>query len=589
MDDAATEMTLARASLPTTTIPRADDDKKLEDSTASTADYEDSPLVIALDPKEALVFEILTETIAAFVRSAIDLPAWQTDPSQRPETVQVCVAGGWVRDKIARHYGGGYDIDLAVAGMTGVQWATLVQQYVQSFRPDVPQSRLGVIAANPDQSKHLETATFTLGGLDLDVSNLRAHEIYADDSRIPIVRLGTPLEDAYRRDFTVNALFYNLQTKTVEDWTGRGVRDLLQTKRLVTPLEPVQTFRDDPLRMLRAIRFAVRLRLTLDDQLREACCVPTIREALRVKVSRERFGKELEGMLSGKEARPLEALRLTIDLGLATIVFGLPQAGAGKISTVEGSLLGEETYQAGDQAQADRVWQESDALLSLAPPLLERYQLVCRSTQHSYDRRLLPLAISLAPYRGLRYMEKSKTHTVVHYIVRESIKFKLKDVSALALMCSHVDAMQQLLTHEQNHHSTTKVTRLAAGLLLRTVQEHWPTTLVLAVILKTRQSQETTDGIDWMAVAEQLYRRIVVDYKLDQCWRTKPLLDGKALLKVLELPRGPVVGLYMQEQIRWMLAHSDGTADDCLVHLRSYQPELPTDEPQPKRPHLGNT
>jgi hypothetical protein len=101
--------------------------------------------------------------------------------------------------------------------------------------------------ANPDQSKHLETANLRVLGYEIDCVNLRA-ETYTD-TRIPEIRKGTALEDALRRytwftrtafcsasdlssgllchrDFTMNALFYNLNTKEVEDLTQRGLSDL---------------------------------------------------------------------------------------------------------------------------------------------------------------------------------------------------------------------------------------------------------------------------------------------------------------------------------------------------------------------------
>ena len=70
------------------------------------------------------------------------------------------------------------------------------------------------------------------------------------------------MEDAERRDLTINALFYNLRTRQIEDQTGKGLADLGfvpgQRKRIRTPLEPFRTFHDDPLRVIRAVRFAAR-------------------------------------------------------------------------------------------------------------------------------------------------------------------------------------------------------------------------------------------------------------------------------------------------------------------------------------------
>ena len=133
--------------------------------------------------------------------------------------------------------------------------------------------------------------------------NLRGGEEYVGDSRVPTAEFGTAKEDAERRDFTVNALFYNLGTKRVEDLTGRGLDDLLEKRKIATPLDPMETMRDDPLRVLRAIRFAVRLDFELDEELRRAVMSEEVREDLMAKVSRERVGKELEGMEAHQKCR----------------------------------------------------------------------------------------------------------------------------------------------------------------------------------------------------------------------------------------------------------------------------------------------
>lgn len=116
-----------------------------------------------------------------------------------------------------------------------------------------------------EQSKHLEVATVTIDGLMVDLVHLRSEE-YSNDSRIPSTTFATPEEDASRRDMTINALFYNLHTRSVEDFTGRGLADL-EAGVVRTPLEPLQTFMDDPLRVLRAVRFACEFNYTLDPAL----------------------------------------------------------------------------------------------------------------------------------------------------------------------------------------------------------------------------------------------------------------------------------------------------------------------------------
>lgn len=84
-----------------------------------------------------------------------------------------------------------------------------------------------------------------------------------------IQRIGTPEEDALRRDITINTLFYNVHTRQIEDHTHLGLSDLAN-KLVRTPLEPLQTFRDDPLRVLRCVRFASRFGYELVDELKQA-------------------------------------------------------------------------------------------------------------------------------------------------------------------------------------------------------------------------------------------------------------------------------------------------------------------------------
>ena len=158
--------------------------------------------------------------------------------------------------------------------MTGSNFAEKLKLYVNDM-PDENGStfKVGSIAkilSRPEQSKHLETATVKIHDFFVDFVNLR-HEEYASETRIPTMRFGTPLEDAMRRDFTINSLFYNLHTEEIEDWTEIGLEDM-KNRIIRTPLDPFETFSDDPLRVLRAIRFASRLEYAIDDVTAEAIC-----------------------------------------------------------------------------------------------------------------------------------------------------------------------------------------------------------------------------------------------------------------------------------------------------------------------------
>ena len=118
-------------------------------------------------------------------------------------------------------------------------------------------------------------------------------ESYAPDSRKPEVRQGTLQEDVYRRDFTINTLLQNLHTGEILDLTGRAFADL-EAGIIRTPLEPRLTFFDDPLRMLRAIRFAARFDFEIEAATWEAIGAESQRlqtSAISAERIREEFVK----------------------------------------------------------------------------------------------------------------------------------------------------------------------------------------------------------------------------------------------------------------------------------------------------------
>ncbi|CAJ1967093.1 unnamed protein product [Cylindrotheca closterium] len=208
------------------------------------------------------------------------------------------------------------DIDIALDDMLGREFADRLNEYLAKVGEET--HSVGVVLKNPEKSKHLETATMKVGTFWIDFVNLRAEE-YTQDSRIPdLMRIGTPAEDAFRRDLTINSLFYNVNNAQVEDWTGRGFDDL-RRGIVGTPLAPLTTLLDDPLRVLRSVRFAARLRFTMDESLVEAARDSRVRESLAEKVSRERIGCEVDLMFRSPD--PVGAMRLLINLNLVRTVY----------------------------------------------------------------------------------------------------------------------------------------------------------------------------------------------------------------------------------------------------------------------------
>lgn len=219
------------------------------------------------------------------------------------EEIQVYVIGGFVRDLLL---GGSdttaKDIDIVVIG-SGIAMAEKVRS---SIDEDVP---LTVF-------KNFGTAMLKWGDTAVEFVGARK-ESYRKDSRKPLVENGTLEDDQNRRDFTINALAISLNPDSFGELLDPfGGLEHLDEKLITTPLDPGNTFSDDPLRMLRGIRFATRLGFRIESGTLEA--IGQYRERIRI-VSQERITDELNKIML--TAQPDKGLLLLEETGLLEIIF----------------------------------------------------------------------------------------------------------------------------------------------------------------------------------------------------------------------------------------------------------------------------
>ncbi len=202
--------------------------------------------------------------------------------------VETYLVGGFVRDRLLGR--DVKDIDLLAVGDDGTRVLAEVA------------SRFGW--APPQRFERFGTGQ--VRGADFVVEVVRARaESYDASSRKPDVRPGTLEEDIWRRDFTVNALCQTLDGRVI-DVTGRGLDDLRHGV-LRTPLDPEQTFSEDPLRMFRAARFAAQLGFSLAPGLTAAMSRMAGRSTI---LSAERVAEEFRRLLVSDHPRAgLEVLR----------------------------------------------------------------------------------------------------------------------------------------------------------------------------------------------------------------------------------------------------------------------------------------
>ena len=532
----------------------------------------------------------LTQREATLRQLLLDVSSYTATLKGQHQKPQLRFAGGWVRDRLLGQMS--KDIDVAIDNMTGSEFGSIMKQFIElpearnNYEQDIL-GRLAKIEANPEKSKHLETATTKILGFDVDLVNLRK-EKYTDDSRNPNMEFGTPEEDAFRRDSTINALFYNLQTSEVEDFTKRGFQDL-DGKIIKTPLTPLQTFKDDPLRILRSIRFASRLMYEIapEDEMAIKDC--TIKAALRLKITRERVRVEVLKMLGCPELHhsftllegpgPHRALSLIDRLGLYNEIFTDPTTADCKAVDTASWHRAYDTLQTTVNAGSEGP--------ALAKSLNTIRSTLLRSPEDVYHAWLLTCFVPWArePPK-LSQKSPKRPMTAASLAAREGIKAENKIYRLVDDAASHLQDIiekKDAFNHEgcpptvplkRKQGASLEIQRETQGLAIRKWGFNWRSSVMYALLTEVAetktedQSQEVLEGYcSWLSGLSSL--------KLLDVDQLKPIVDGKDLMNAFNTKGGKWVSAALDCVIEWQLRNpSQIDAASAIAEVTQRREEL---------------
>ncbi|EZF23281.1 hypothetical protein H112_03996 [Trichophyton rubrum D6] len=522
---------------------------------------------VQLSSEEAILRTLLLDTVEYIRRKNNDDP--------KGSGLVLRFTGGWVRDKVLGV--DSQDIDVGISTMTGYEFGLALKEYLdipenlERYKAHYPEHALkGVIgglhkiAANPEKSKHLETTTIRVFGFDVDLVNLRK-ETYTDTSRNPQVEFGTAEEDALRRDATVNALFYNLHTGEVEDFTGMGLSDM-EAKLIRTPLAPYQTFKDDPLRVLRLIRFASRLGYTIDPNTEESMCDDDIKHSLRLKISQERIGIEIEKMLRGPD--PLGALMIINRLGLYDTIFS-DHLSAIDVDTspwpiaytLLNSILDETDY--------------PDVSLELRKSVKS---FLIRDKDEKYRSWMIA---ALSPWamvdvkHPLTEEEARKMAPRPTRVARDGLRCEKKLTTLLSVAVTRYGLISDVKTAYVNGMSdTTSLSddRWKLAKLLRTLGTDWRLCFIQAILLDVMQGKAAQAVLnDYLEVLKFLEQENLLEVT-----NLKPLVNGRDMIKALNSKAGAWLTTALEIAMEWQIRNPDrtdaeGAIEEAIRRKDEYQ------------------
>ena len=443
--------------------------------------------------------------------------------------VEAYVIGGYVRDIFLGRPS--KDLDILVIGQ-GITFAEEVGKHLKC--------KVSVF-------KNFGTAMLRYQDLEIEFVGARK-ESYRSDSRKPIVENGTLEDDQLRRDFTINALAISLNEANFGELLDPfgGLADLEQ-KLIRTPQNPLETFSDDPLRMMRAIRFASQLNFSIDEAALSA--IKTLVERMRI-VSQERITDELNKIILSPT--PSIGFNYLFDTGLLQLIFPQMAALYG-VETINGKSHKDNFYhtlQVLDNIteHTEDLWLRWAAILhDIAKPPTKRFDPKHGWTFHGHEdkgARMVPKLFSqlkLPQNDKMKFVQKLvqlhlrpivlAQEKVTDSAVRRLLVDAGEDIDALMLLC-HADVTTK------NEYKLKKY---------RQNFEH--------VKLKLKDVEERDSLRNW-----------------------QPPVSGSDIMDTFNLKEGKEVGV-LKNQIREAILEGEirNSRDEALVYMRKKGIELGLD------------
>lgn len=411
------------------------------------------------------------------------------------------VVGGYVRDLFLKRES--KDIDFVTVG-SGIELA----------------EKLGVEAGRRvNVYRSYGTAQVRWHGMELEFVGAR-RESYNRDSRNPIVEDGTLEEDIARRDFTINAMALCVNHAhfgdLVDNYDGLGD---LKRRIIRTPLDPDITFSDDPLRMMRAIRFATQLEFEIFPETFSAIQ----RNAERINIiKRERIKDELQKIMRSR--RPSIGWKLLLDSGLLKII--LPELAAMRgIEVVHGRGHKDNFYHTLEvldnvAASTDNEWTRWAALFhDIGKPSTKRWDEAVGWTFHNHN------------FIGSKMVPRIFSHLGLPMGAEMRKVQKLVDLH-----------MRPIALVED------EVTDSAVRRLLNYAEGDIEDLMILARADVTSKNLEKKQRlIDNFDIVDQKFADIRA---LDTDRAFRPALNGNDIMAMFDLPQSPMVGFLMQNLTR---------------------------------------
>ncbi|KAL6610535.1 hypothetical protein ACP70R_040504 [Stipagrostis hirtigluma subsp. patula] len=469
---------------------------------------------IETTPAEAYIFELLRDVVDSFKIDA-----------------RLDVMGEWVLAKIL---GRNQDkIYVAVSGMSARLYCDTVIEYIREsiFSIGRPVIDMRMI-------KDVRAPCISLFGKLVYFLNIKTGTFSGNGSSLLMER---PFdnEDLYHGDLTINSLLFNINDSVVKDVTGRGYEDI-RGRLVVTPSKNTKLLLNDPLVMLRAIRFAATLNFRLDEYLLRAAQSSKVIGELATKISRKRISREVSLMLASDH--PVRAMKFVLDMGLFHTVFRFPLITEPRIDKhCDRTCV----------SKLQEVWNllhsiETPVLSGIADPRIQaEHRIICL-----YASLFVPLSETV-------YIdENNEKAPVAKFILQGAPLISGYDLSGCVLTSGPLKPLKMndlsksvAVIHSNCVRFAELVTLLECNAGLD--------------ILKKRLEH------NGFQIPSESVKRVYAG--IDNIWEVGPLLDRESIRFILQLQSNdPSIDEWQERLLKWQILNPAATVEECTAWTKSY-------------------
>ena len=448
------------------------------------------------------------------------------------------VAGGWVRDKLLGKESD--DIDIALNDMKGSTLANLINEELYPGK-----NKVGIIQQNVERGKNLETATIKVCQTWIDLVNLRCE----DKNKI-----GTPLTDAERRDLSINSLFYNINEGKVEDFTNKGIHDL-ENGIIETPIDAEITFRDDPLRILRMLRFAIKYKFRIGFNINNY--IEKNKEEI-VKnfydnISKERIEKELYKVFNMNNSS--FAIAYLYSFNILDII-----------------LL---TKNYDQENNYDNIFLKIANLYILGEYLLEKTKIFEIEMNHENFNKIDYSLLLLTLY--FRNIKNNNDNSLMNQqILKFTYKTSTDYLKSNYLMCAYFDELYNLINQE--NYNRLFIGKVLRKIIYKNILPCLYASIAYEYIEKTQLNNLMNDIdnnlLQNIIEKNKRFLSYIINEDMMHIDKMKPLFNGKEILEKLNMKAGKELGILIEYLIDEQIKEPKLNKDDAIVLLKKKKDEI---------------